>query len=188
MKCPLRIVGLGENNATFNVYMANRPPIEPYISLASLQSLEPGDIECITTTTGNHWRKVFNVFAKILFQLHPQNFKTWQHYRDGLLLQQGSSQALWFVNKEQLFQPVAVPQWQQSDTVKSSAVHIIMGKTFASSIFSENELAEEFVWVNESFAINREQKIIICPYFDYRQLSNLKITQLVKLIKSLLKN
>jgi hypothetical protein len=39
--------------------------------------------------------------------------------------------------------------------------------------------------LDNDFAINRSLKIIVCPYFDYRQLSNIKIERLAELIVSL---
>jgi len=38
------------------------------------------------------------------------------------------------------------------------------------------------VWLDSSFAINKEQRVIVAPYPDYRQLSNEKIAGLVELM------
>ena len=56
-----------------------------------------------------------------------------------------------------------------------------MGKTYANKL----GLAEQALWLNEFFAINKTTNTIVCPYFDYRQLSNIKISQLANLIKKL---
>jgi len=40
--------------------------------------------------------------------------------------------------------------------------------------------------VDNDFSVNREQRIIVAPYFDYRQLSNKKLEVLMGLITGLL--
>jgi hypothetical protein len=60
-------------------------------------------------------------------------------------------------------------------------VHIIMGKTYAKSL----TLPHLLTWLDHEFAINIHNKLVVCPYFDYRQLSNIKLMRLVKLIKQL---
>jgi hypothetical protein len=41
------------------------------------------------------------------------------------------------------------------------------------------------VWLDEEFAIDKVSNLVICPYLDYRQLSNIKITRLVELLTEL---
>jgi hypothetical protein len=60
-----------------------------------------------------------------------------------------------------------------------------MGKTYAKSLLSSGALDLELIWLNNEFAINHSQRLIVCPYFDYRQLSNVKIERLAELIKEL---
>jgi hypothetical protein len=59
-----------------------------------------------------------------------------------------------------------------------------MGKTYAKQ--SLPVLAIEplvnLQWLDADFAVDPEHGIIVCPYFDYRQLSNSKIDRLVDLI------
>ena len=61
-------------------------------------------------------------------------------------------------------------------------VRIVAGKTYA----AELELPS-LTWLDNYFAINHEHRVIVSPYFDYRQLSNMKITQLAGLINNLRK-
>ena len=61
------------------------------------------------------------------------------------------------------------------------AVRIVMGKAFAERVLSNSQLT----WLDAHFAINAELGIIVCPYFDYRQLSNARIEVLVSLVMSL---
>lgn len=165
--------GLGEQHAKIRVYIENPPPLSKYQSLTAIKPMNSGEIYSIAQQTGNHWRKIFNVYSKLIFELSPQQFTCWQMLRDEFLLQKDSQLALIFS------QPSLVEMTTQSGN--SNAIHIIMGKTYATKL----NIAQNAFWLNEYFAIHQEEQIIVCPYFDYRQLSNIKITQLVNLIKQL---
>ena len=165
---PLTMQGLGNNKASFRVYIENIPPLERYQNLQITRPMEQGEIKMIADETGNHWRKIFNVYAKLLFDINPRTFSTWQQLRDNYLLQNSGHEAL-------LFSP---PEFNEAP---SPILHIIMGKSYANKL----GLADSAFWLNDCFAINKQKRIIICPYFDYRQLSNARITQLVGLIHSL---
>jgi hypothetical protein len=174
--------GFGEDEYQIAVYISNRPPIYEYQQLAQLTALTTGEIAHIGQHCGNGWRKVFNVYAKLLYALDKQQFSfashapTWQQYRDDFLLQTHSKTSLLF-NTPQL------------ESIKRNAadkpIHIIMGKTYAKSLLTTGALDIELNWLNNEFAINHLQRVIVCPYFDYRQLSNIKIERLAELIKGL---
>jgi hypothetical protein len=164
-------IGIGNPNASIKVYIQNRPPLPNYDDLAIVEALEGGDIATIAQQIGNHWRKIFNVYAKIIFELDVKPFDSWQTLRDNNLLQLGSDQCL-------MFSPLSISQ------LPTQAIHIIMGKGYASHL----DLSQHCLWLSPDFAINTSLKLIICPYFDYRQLSNIKIIQLVKLVRSLQAN
>ncbi|MEP0174735.1 MAG: hypothetical protein ABJH28_11685 [Paraglaciecola sp.] len=159
--------GLGDINAHFKVYIANRPNFADFQTTPKLTPLGRGELDAIGKACGNGWRKVFNVYAKVLFALNcedlvsVQKATTWQEFRDKYLLQAGSNTSL-------LFTP---PQLSNDD------IHIVMGKTYAKS------LGLSLQWINDDFAIAPKAKLIVCPYFDYRQLSNIKIVTLVELIR-----
>jgi len=138
--------------------------------------LSPGEIAHICTETGNHWRKIFNVYAKLVFslaggKLGPQldRYSRWQIYRDEALLMQGSETALWFS-----------PPGPGAGLSRVDGVHVIMGKQYGASV-CQYPLSP----VDVDFSINAERRLIICPYFDYRQLSNKKLAILSELIQSL---
>lgn len=175
-------IGFGSSDYQIAVYIANRPPILEYQALTQLTALTTGEITHIGLHCGNGWRKVFNVYAKLLYALDVQQFNfasfasTWQQYRDGFLLQAHTKTALLF-NAPQLI------SIKHNTEVKP--IHIIMGKTYAKSLLNTGALDIELTWLNNEFAINYLQRVIICPYFDYRQLSNVKIDKLAQLIKSL---
>lgn len=156
-----------------NVYLANRPPLAEYLNTEVVKHLPKGEIKRIADEVGNHWRKIFNVYAKLVYclaEMAPlpllQQFSRWQEYRDQALLQRGSGTAL-YLNSAQFDEAPL-------------AVQIVMGKAYAECLLQGIVLE----WLDKDFAINREQRIIVCPYFDYRQLSNVKIQYLAKLILS----
>ena len=178
------------------VYLANRPPLPEYQEIIRIDDLSLGEIKRIGTETGNHWRKIFNVYAKLMYCLAEKtndeallSYASWQQYRDRVLLQLGSGTEL-------QCSPTAVIKLQQLEESDSPVIHIVMGKTFAADFLAET-LAQaandgltknsdnSFHWLDNDFAIHRVLNIIICPYFDYRQLSNRKIEILVELIISL---
>jgi hypothetical protein len=164
--------GLGDSSASFNVYIANSPNIDLIQATSGVLALQPGNIHTIGQACGNGWRKVFNVYAKLVFALGRNQFAfnvdypSWQEYRDGELLQAGSRTALWFTP------PNLFPKL---------GIEIITGRTYAKSL----NLSSNFTWLNDEFAHAKDRNLIVCPYFDYRQLSNQKIMYLVDLLSDL---
>jgi hypothetical protein len=173
---PISAAGFGDAAACIRVYIANRPPMAEYADLVTMQPLHSGEIELINRACGNGWRKVFNVYAKLLFALDTKQFAftqhavSWQQYRDDYLLQAGSGTALMFSR----------PQLKPA----KDAVHIIAGRTYAKTLL-ENGLAAQLNWLNNEFAVDKHNRVLVCPYFDYRQLNNDKLAVLARLIKAL---
>ena len=170
-----KMMGFGDPQAEIIVYIANRPPIADYELRQDIMAMRAGEVESIARLTGNHWRKVFNVYAKFLYELDQQTFTSWQVLRDQQLLMADSKQALLFNH-----QLPSLALLEKGYPLKSS-VHIITGKTYANTF----EIKDHFIWINESFAISEKYRVIVCPYFDYRQLSNTKIEFLVSLVKGI---
>ncbi|MEJ2766327.1 hypothetical protein VV869_20440 [Photobacterium sp. MCCC 1A19761] len=176
-------IGLGCPQFHLAAYLENRPNMLNYPTLSEHIPLVPGEIQAIGQACGNGWRKVFNVYAKLLYTLDTSLFPyalsapTWQTYREQYLLQQGSHTAL-------LFSPpqLSVPDKHDQAT---PVIHLIMGRTYAKRLIAEGKLTAPMEWLDNEFAINTEHRVIICPYFDYRQLSNLKIARLAELMKRL---
>ncbi|OEE67653.1 hypothetical protein A1OO_18095 [Enterovibrio norvegicus FF-33] len=170
---------LGSGNPSINVYVEKAPPLHALWGEMPLTGshtpLINGDINAIGQAGGNGWRKVFNVYAKLLFALpedstlRPLGFSTWQRFRDEALLQQASNAALYFGRHDLL------------TLADSGGIHIIAGKTHAQKL----GIAEQCVWLDKDFARHPTLPIVICPYFDYRQLSNQKIDVLTKLMAKL---
>lgn len=165
---------LGDADAKINVYLGNRPNFQFPDHDSNVYSLNTGEIDAIGKACGNGWRKVFNVYAKWLFacpkQIYPfaQQFKCWQDFRDSLLLQGRSSTALIF----------SQPNFFESYHSGFGGLNIIMGRTYAKSL----NLSSSLEWINTEFAINVQANLVVCPYFDYRQLSDRKIAFLTELI------
>jgi hypothetical protein len=173
----LNNIGLGCSNFTIAVYIANKPGMLEYQQLSSVLPVTSGEINAINTACGNGWRKVFNVYAQLLYALDKKYFNystfetTWQKYRDSFLLQHNSHTVL-------LFSPPELTRNEES-------LHIICGKTYAKHLLASKQLVANFDWLDEEFAIDRTQNLIVCPYFDYRQLSNIKIEKLASLLREL---
>lgn len=167
----MKPIGLGSTSSSINFYIANRPPLDDYPQMNELRGLAMGELAHIVRHTGNHWRKVFNVYAKLLFdwyQLHQRNDlpASWREYRDLELFQPHSQEAL-------LFNAPAL-------TENQNCIHIIAGKTYAANL-----ALPSLVWLDTYFAVNKEYRVIIAPYPDYRQLSNERISKLIILMKEL---
>lgn len=164
-------IGFGTNQSNINFYIANRPPIDDYPLMSELRGLAAGELAHIVKHTSNHWRKVFNVYAKLLFDWYSLQQKngaeSWQEYRDAELFQPHSHVALLF----------SAPRFDTNN----SAIHIIAGKTYAANLD-----LPPLVWLNAYFAINKEYRVIVAPYPDYRQLSNERISQLIEFMGSVL--
>ena len=160
------MIGIGDKHCKLAVYIGNRPPLDEYLMRENLIPADKGELTRIGCDTGNHWRKIINIYAKLGYMLGPKHFPTWQAYRGDFLLTQGSQQALLFNNS--------------IVTNEADGINIICGKTHAMTLVDENSLQ----WIDSDFAINRSQRLIVTPYFDYRQLSNVKLEKLVGIIGS----
>lgn len=154
--------GLGDPQSRLTVYIANRPPLDEYQHLAGIQVMQPGEIARIAQQTGNHWRKIFNVYAKLVYELNTQGLASWQQYREEFLLQKNSKQSLLF-SAPDLSQP---------------GLHLVMGRTYAKNLMLDAELLA----VDTDFQIDPQKRLLVTPYFDYRQLSNEKLARLRTLI------
>lgn len=172
----MRISGFGDVNARFRVYLAAPPAMDVYQQLSGIQPLHAGDIDQIYRHCGNGWRKIFNVYAKLLFALPPTHFSfaaaasSWQQYRDEQLLQPTSDTALCF----------SAPQFGSDDGV----LHLIAGRTLAKQLVAQG-LQVELHWLSAEFAVDPVRKIIVTPFFDYRQLNNEKIAVSARLLQLL---
>ncbi|TWX71944.1 hypothetical protein ESZ36_01560 [Colwellia demingiae] len=188
-------IGFGDSNFNFAVYIANKPNMLEYQSLGEVTTLVEGEINVINQACGNGWRKVFNVYAKLLYCLDKKSYNfstyapTWQNYRDKYLLQAQSKTALLFSVPQLVTNKVPNKKTNKVTNNKHAAdkeiVHIICGKGHAKALISSGKLVANLIWLDDEFAIDSENKLIVCPYFDYRQLSNIKIERLAGLLQKL---
>jgi hypothetical protein len=160
---PKHAIGLGDPDYRLAFCVANRPALDHYPTLDCMTPLAPGELAHIVANSSNHWRKLFSVYAKFMYQLgvQPGWPERWQDYRDKHLLQAGSGVALLFSEPD--------PQ--------RKAVHIVAGKTYAAQLNLKG-----LTWLDHHFAVNPEHRLLVSPYLDYRQLSNEKIAILAALI------
>ncbi len=166
----MKAVGIGNSCAKLQVFNANRPDLIEFNELNGIKPLVEGEIVHIVAQTSNHWRKIFNCFAKLVFQLNPKKYASWQELRDLHLLQSTSQQQLLFSSPD-----------TQYIKKHSEKIKLICGKQY----FNQLNLAVPVSWVDAVFAVNSDLKLIVTPYFDYRQLTNQRIEQLTALIKQL---
>ncbi|GGX46014.1 DUF6942 family protein [Saccharospirillum salsuginis] len=159
-------IGLGDPAARIRVHGPNRPPLPDYEHRDTLTPAAPGELETLVAATGNHWRKIINLYAKLVHGLLPE-YDRWQDERDNRLLQAGSGTAL-------LFSKPVMPV---------CALTLVMGKTYALDCgFTESRIPD-LVTGADGIRISPSQRLILTPYFDYRQLSNARLDALVTLIK-----
>lgn len=176
-------IGLGDFDARLRIYVANPPPLPEIIALQTIQPLVAGQVQAIGQQCGNGWRKVFNVYSKLVFALPPtfpiarNEYHQWQDWRDSCLLQSGSCCAL-------LFSPPDLTRL--TDNEGRPVIHIIAGRQHARALIDDNQLHSQLVWLNEEFALDAAQHLLVCPYLDYRQLSNEKIAKVSALLTPLL--
>ncbi|MBQ4833666.1 hypothetical protein J8L70_10475 [Pseudoalteromonas sp. MMG010] len=172
-------IGLGDSDFKVAVYVEKMPPMPYFQQLTTLEPISVGQIDSINQHCGNGWRKVFNVYAKVLFALPSEYYSfakqasTWQQYRDTFLLQNNSKTALLFSSPE------------LNNVQNKKTLHIIAGRTHAKNLLQQGVLNTQFTWLDDEFAIDKAQRVIVCPYFDYRQLSNIKIARLSGLVAQL---
>lgn len=146
-----------------HVLVPHAPPVAAqYLPGGCLQPLHDDLLQSIMAS-GNHWRKIINCAAKLLFSLDTKGHASWQLYRDHFLLRAGSAQYL---------------HAGRVDVHSLSGIKIITGKQHAQDVLGP-------VWQEGDFYLEEQEGIIVSPYFDYRQLSNLKIEQLATHIRVL---
>ncbi len=167
-------IGIGDTNASIQVFIQNIPQRLPWSQLDQVEALPVGEIKAIGNDCGNGWRKVFNVYAKWLFAMRsikafeaviPLNqWSCWQDYRDEALLQKNSNTSLLFSKPTE-------------ERCSGKSLNILMGRTYAKTCDLDLQ------WLDHEFAVNPSLHLLVCPYFDYRQLSNIKIIRLCEYIE-----
>ncbi|AWL11593.1 hypothetical protein HMF8227_01112 [Saliniradius amylolyticus] len=165
--------GLGDDEPDLIIYVAMAPPLGN--SPVVFHPAARGELHSIGQACGNGWRKIFNVYAKLVFALKDigmdltQGAERWQDYREQTLLQAGSGTALVFGAPRPCYRP--------------QAVEIIAGRQHARTMDALAPLG--LVWLDPAFAVNQSERLVVSPFLDYRQLSNAKIERLAQIMVDL---
>lgn len=145
-------------------YLPNRPDYPGFKSKNLISNTKKNTVTNIISKTGNHWRKIFSIMAKISWGLNHSGQSTWQGYRDHLLLS-CSKQNLVFENKL---------------LKRKNDIHVITGLQHF-ECFDLN--MSDFTKLDEDGKILIWGNIYLTPYMDYRQFPNQLIEELIINIK-----
>ncbi len=66
--------GLGDKHATLKIYIGNRPNFTFALNSRGTCPVITDEINAIGNPCGNGWRKIFNVYAKLMFELSRERF------------------------------------------------------------------------------------------------------------------
>lgn len=154
------------------LYLPHRPDMPEYAQLQHIRLLKSGDIAAIINSCGNHWRKIFVIFAKLACAIDSRGLD-WKHYMNEHLLQASGQEQLLFVSADFCL-----------DDADARMIHLVSGKACAESFARLPACAS----ISEDFSINGAGNVVITPYFDYRQLSNAKIEYLLGLLNTYLQD
>lgn len=167
-----KLIGIGVQLPRVVLHIANRPPLVDFEHEIN-RSLQQAEAADIIKATGNHWRKVFSILAKISFALFDTQCKTWQEYRDTKLLTENGFEYV-------CFSPLADTR-SQLDLTNQTSVSILCGFSYAetqldfSSLVSHQSV-EKLKW-------SEHQQCLVTPYFDWRQLNN----EMLKIVTNIIR-
>jgi hypothetical protein len=168
---------IGSNNASLTVFLNHEPPETTYSACHHVQPLTQEWMMQIIDAGGNNWRKVFNLYSKLCFQLTPDStLASWQDYRDQRLLHESEPYQLICYSGALSSVSECHTQILNNDCILS----LVTGKKCAASL----GLLDDLHWLDQDFAQVIGKNILVTPYFDYRQLSNAKMDTLVSLVRT----
>jgi len=163
------LLGFGNPSARLRFVVENPPPMSQYQNLSTVLPLSTQQRVLIEQECGNHWKKIFACLAKISHPIFGQINGTWQDYRQEHLLRSGGNEALLFHHKGLGLSDLLA---------KPNQVTLIMGKRLSQLLAIDDSPCEK----GDFFEV-ADTSVLITPYPDYRQLSNVKIDRLITLIK-----
>ncbi|WP_199611205.1 DUF6942 family protein [Flocculibacter collagenilyticus] len=185
------MIGVGCSKPKVILHVQNHPPLDEYKQLINegvYRPLRADEIKNIISQSGNHWRKIFSIYAKLLFAITKAQYQhhsqrslpnTWQDYRDTVLLTEHCIGAI---------------QWESDAHCFSCAgVHLICGFTYAAALLPDVNWQKEKngepvrLWqlTSEVSSIDKAEDgsaIWTVPYFDYRQFPNALIEEALNTI------
>lgn len=159
--------GMGANTPKLILHIANRPEL-PKFEHELFHTLDRGEAAEIIQHTSNHWRKVFSILAKLSFALFNTGAASWQEYRDFTLLTEQGFEAI-------DFDPVILP-------VEDQNLHIVCGFQYAESQLNLAEFIPHQQY--PKLLGHPDFNCLVTPYFDWRQLNNELLAQLIKIISA----
>jgi hypothetical protein len=130
-------------------YLGNRSGVHLYLNHIpdfSLGCCVPDLIQA----NGNHWRKIFSLYAKVLCQREP-----WQFYRDHQLLHEHA-----VIFDSVLLESTAHFIWVPG---QDNAIRLGLNPLEGDVILAEPEWSDKVRWKNG---------VLMTPYLDYRQFPN----------------
>ncbi|SIS43426.1 DUF6942 family protein [Neptunomonas antarctica] len=148
---------LGAVTADIILYTENRPMLP-----ADILYGERLMIPDLIALNGNHWRKIFTIFAKLV---SPSD--DWRGYRDGFLLQE--KEAIYF--GDALHEMLHETRNETGDVIGNTTVkiHLISGKSTWDRLGVN---LEEFQPLDPQQRLWVKDNMICMPYLDYRQFPN----------------
>ncbi len=169
----INIDGFGSQTPKVILHIANRPPLDVYAGDVN-RPLQLNEAADIIAQTGNHWRKVFSILAKISFALFDTQCSSWQQYRDTKLLTQDGFE---FVS----FSSVQASQTWQTER-QFSSISMVCGFQYAETQLPLNGLVghQQFAKLLWSEPL----QCLVTPYFDWRQLNNAMLEVVISIIKN----
>lgn len=178
-----KMQGVGDPNFALALHIEHSLPLPEYRQLLGVVPLHEGEIASIVSRCSNHWRKLFNVLAKIVVACQwpltvNEPIVCWRTYRDNWLLKSRSRVAL-----------LSTPPMPTTPLLTLGAEcsgghqpwHLVAGKTYANTLQAQGLLS--LCWLDPQFALDQERRVIVSPYPDYRQLSDRRIEHLAELIR-----
>ncbi|WLQ11776.1 hypothetical protein O5O45_18780 [Hahella aquimaris] len=160
----MQATGIGDSRPLLILYTPHRPPMPQYEQMEGYRGGIPGETEVIIKETGNHWRKIFSIFAKIAQGLlFPE--EDWRVVRDRRLFTEGGATALLFQQRLLDLQ-----------TENRPALHIIGGQQFSEGFSTLPQTPQA---LQEESRILRAGNVYLTPYLDYRQFPNALIATLL---------
>lgn len=154
-------VGLGGPDPRLCLYTPQCPPLPEYQHLSGYRAAAAGEIPALIAASGNHWRKIFSIFAKLYGALYLPD-KRWQEVRDRHLFS-AQSRSAWLPHSQLLPGP--------------QRLHIIGGKDFGSAFGPAHSSRTK---LDPEGRLEVSGNCIFTPYLDYRQFPNALIDTLVE--------
>jgi hypothetical protein len=176
------LIGVGASLPRIILHIANRPPVDSFDAVNGeadinrpLQISEAADI---IKQTGNHWRKVFSILAKISFALFDTDCKTWQEYRDTKLLTEQGFEYLCFSSLKQRNASSSLA----TNIIEQTSVSVVCGFAYAETQLDFPSLIPHQVF--EKLKWSEQDHCLVTPYFDWRQLNNEMLDVAIKIVAS----